>query len=264
MENTTIHHGTDERAALENLLVRSAGTDVPVLLQAKEVAKRLVKNDPSSANLAAFQRATTMLENAMHATTETSETFKTTGAVLRYLQEAGRKIEKTKLYDDAKKGLLRKEKGGFRKRDVDRYAASLPLASTPDGRNKDAEDRLRRKEEADIRIKEATARREELKTAIMEGRYVLREQVDQELAARAMALNMGLKSHCEASALDFVTAVGGKAKKAHALVQLIERTVDAACNEYAREIEFEVNLHADDIDDEGQEPCATAGTDAEE
>ncbi|WP_460031304.1 hypothetical protein [Megalodesulfovibrio paquesii] len=129
---------------------------------------------------------------------------------------------------------------------MDRYAASLPLETTPDGRTRDAEERQRRKEEADIRIKEAVARREERKTAVLEGRYVLREQVDQELAARAVAFNAGLKSQVEAAALDLVTSVGGRPTRARALVQALERIIDAASNEYAREMEFEVNIHADE------------------
>jgi len=249
MDKDVSCHGNDERGAIESLLAKSAGTDIPLLLQAKERLKNLIKNDPSSVNLAALQRATNMLENAMHTNTEKPGLFKNAGDALRYLQESGRKIEKTKLYEDIKAGLLRKEKGGFRRRDVDKYGASLPLTTTPDGRNKEAEDRQRRREEADIRIKEAVAKREELKTAVMESRYVLRDQVDQELAARAVAFNSGLKSQFEAAALDLVSLVGGKTKKTRTLVQTVERIIDAACNDYAREIEFEVNLH---IDDDGE------------
>ena len=248
--------GSDERAALESLLAKSAGTDIPVLLQAKEVAKRLVKDDPSSANLSALQRATTMLENAMQ-NNDGPDIFKNVGEVLAYLQESGRKIEKTKLYDDINAGLLKKTDRRFKRRDVDRYAAKLPLSTTPDGRVKDAEDRQRRKDEAEIRIKEATAKREELKTAVMEGQYVLREQVDQELAARAMALHSGLKSQFEAAALELVTKVGGDPKKSRALVAALEEVLDAACNEYARTIEFEVILG----DEEDEHEPDGSGTD---
>lgn len=233
--------GTDERAAMESLLARSAGTDIPVLLQAKEMAKRLVKEDPSSANLAALQRASDMLEKAM-SNNEAPEVFKNVGEVLAYLQECGRQIEKSKLYADIRSGKIKKIDKRFKKRDVDRFAASLPLATTPDGRVKDVEDRQRRKDEAEIRIKEATAKREEIKTAVMEGQYVLREQVDQELAARAMALHSGLKSQFEAAALDLVTRVGGDPKKSRALVAALEEVLDGACNEFARTIEFEVIL----------------------
>jgi len=246
----------EQRAALEQLLEKSRSTDLPVLLQAKETAKQMVRRDPSSANVAALSRITSMLEEAektMNDETESPEVFKSVGEVLRYLQEEkGRQIRKTKLYDDVKTGLLRKEDRKFRRIDVDKYAASLPLSSTPDGRVAEAEERLRRSEEADIRMKEARAAREERKNAILDGQYVPRADVDQELAAKAAVLNQGLKSRVEASALDLVNRVGGRPKRARLLVQDLSLLIDAACNEYAQPLEFEVTLYAlsEDDDDE--------------
>lgn len=239
----------EERAAIEDLLARSRKTDIPALLQAKEKAKQMLRTDPTVAPLLA--RLDSMLEKAeekaMATHDDTPDVFKSAGDVLRYLQEdAGRQIARTKLYEDVKKGLLRKEKRTFRKIDVDKYAASLPRSTTPDGRVADAEDRQRRKEEAEIRIKEAQAKREEKKNDILEGKYVLRDDVDQELAARAVALNMGLKSKMEAAALGLVTKVAGNPKRARTLVQAAEVLIDAACNEYAQPMEFEVILYADD------------------
>ena len=116
-ESKTIS-GAEAGAALEELLIRSRGTDIPVLLQAKELAKQAVRKDPSSANLAALQRATAMLENAesaMESEKQEAKVFKNVGAVLRYLQEEkGRQIAKSKLYADIQKGLLRKEDKAYR------------------------------------------------------------------------------------------------------------------------------------------------------
>lgn len=180
-------------------------------------------------------------------------TFKSVGAVLRYLQEdRNRQIEKSKLYADIKRGLLRKENKCFRQVDVDRYAGGLPLATTPDGRANDAEDRQRRKDEADIRIKEAQAVREEKKNAVIDGQYISREQVYQEFAGRAVALNTGLKSAFRAGALDMVQAVGGDTQKTELLVREAERLIDAASNDYSRELQFEVDLHAIDDGDDGE------------
>ena len=75
-ENQTTAAG-DRAALIESLLDQSRGTDIPVLLQAKEAAKKAVKDDPSNANLAALQRATRMLEDAQVGTTEKRETLKT-------------------------------------------------------------------------------------------------------------------------------------------------------------------------------------------
>lgn len=251
LEKKNDSNGADESAALERLLAQSAGTDVPLLLQAKEMAKQAVKRDPSSGNLSALERATKMLEAAMtvNESGEGPEIFKNVGAVLAYLDEAGRQIKKTKLYADIRKGLLKKQNNNFRKRDVDRYASSLPLATTPDGRSEAAAERLRRREEAEIRIKEASAAREELRTSILQGKYVLRDQVDQELAARAVALNTGIKSQLEAASLDLIITVNGKPEMAHPFTQALETIVDAACNEYAQLLDFEVDLSADDDSD---------------
>lgn len=232
----------EERAAIEKLLAQSRRTDIPALLQAKEKAKQMLRTDPTVAPLLA--RLDSMLEKAEEKAMATNEgvpeVFKNTGEVLRYLQEeAGRQIAKTKLYEDIKKGLLRKDKRNFRKIDVDKYAASLPRSTTPDGRVADAEDRQRRKELAEIRIKEAQAAREEKRNAVMDGKYVLLEYVDQELAAKAVALNMGLKSKVEANALELVTKVNGKPKRARTLVQEMEKLIDQASNEFAQPMELE-------------------------
>lgn len=250
-----VNPDAEKRAALDELLDRSRSTDIPILLQVKETAKQLVRREPSSANIAALHRVTAMLEAAERTmTTEEDgmpEVFKSVGDVLRYLQEdKQREIRRTKLYDDIKKGLLRKEKRTFRRADVDRYAASLALATTPDGREAEAADRLRRSEEAEIRLREARAVREEKKNSILDGKYVPRDDVDQQLAAKAAVLNQGLKSKIEASALDIVAAVGGKPKRARTLVQEMERIIDDACNEYAQPMEFEVTLYDYDEDDD--------------
>jgi hypothetical protein len=190
--------------------------------------------------------------------TETPEVFKSVGEVLRYLQEEkGRQVQKTKLYDDVKSGLLRKDNKKYRRIDVDRYAASLPQGTTPDGRNAEAEAMLRRREEAEVRIQEAHARTAERKDAIMAGAYVPRESVDQELAAKAATLNQGLKSRMEAVALDLVNAVGGKPKRARNMVQELEKIIDAACAEYAQPMEFEVTLY--DFEDDDEEGDADPG-----
>jgi site-specific DNA-cytosine methylase len=248
-----------EFGRIGQLLEKSRSTDIPVLLQAKETAKQMVRKDPSSANVAALSRVTAMLEDAEKAMsdTETPDVFKSMGEVLRYLQEEkGRQIKKTKLYEDVRSGLLRKEDRKFRRIDVDKYAGSLPLGSTPDGRVAEAEAMQRRREEAETRIQEAKARTAERKDAVMAGQFVPRADVDQELSARAATLNQGLKSKMEAAALDLVTKVGGKPKRARTLVQEMEKIIDDACAEYARVIEFEVTLY--DFDDEDDDDsCET-------
>ena len=226
---------------VEELLAKSASTDVQVLLTAKENAKRAALDDPSQANLAALDRASRMLESAMQATTN----LKDYRAILTYTEENGRKLKKTKLFDDIRKGRLKKQPDGtFKQRDVDRYMASLPMAGTPDIVAEKAADRQRRKEEADIRKAEAAAEREEFDLAVKKGKFVPREQVHLELAARAVTLASGLKTTFEAQHLDLVALVDGNPKKGAALMERLEAMLDEALNEYSREMEFEVAFEA--------------------
>ena len=235
---------------VEELLAKSASTDVQVLLTAKENAKRAALDDPSQANLAALDRASRMLESAMQATTN----LKDYRAILTYTEENGRKLKKTKLFDDIRKGRLKKQPDGtFKQRDVDRYMASLPMAGTPDIVAEKAADRQRRKEEADIRKAEAAAEREEFDLAVKKGKFVPREQVHLELAARAGTLASGLKTTFEAQHLDLVALVDGNPKKGAALMERLEAMLDEALNEYSREMEFEVTFEAEQTEAPEQE-----------
>lgn len=174
-------------------------------------------------------------------------------AVLAYVNENGRKLGKTKLYNDIGLGRLKKQSDGtFKQRDVDRYMASLPMAGTPDAVAEKAADRQRRKEEADIRKAVAAAEREEFDLAVKKGKFVPREQVNLELAARAVALASTLKTNFEARNLDFVAAVEGNPKKAASLVERLEAVLDEALNEYSRELEFEVTFTAESVETSGE------------
>lgn len=158
-------------------------------------------------------------------------------------EELNRKCGKTKLFEDIKLGRLKKQPdGSFRQRDVERYAASLPMAGTPDAVAEKAADRQRRKEEADIRKAEAAAKREEYDLAVKMGKYVPKSDVHLELAARAVTLSSSLKTAFESRNLDFIDAVDGNPKKGAALVELQSRILDEALNEYSQEMEFEVKF----------------------
>ena len=84
-----------------------------------------------------------------------------------------------------------------------------------------------------------------LKPSTSKGRYILKEQVHLELAARAVTLASGLKTAFEAQHLDLVALVDGNPRKGAALVEKLETMLDEALNEYSREMEFEVTFEAE-------------------
>ena len=225
------------------LVEKSASTDLQVLLTAKENAKRTVLAEPSAGNMAAFERASKMLESAMGA----QDALKNWNAALAYVRDAGRKLGQTKFFEDVRRGRLKKQPdGSFRRRDVDRYMASLPLRETPDGVVERAAERQRKKEEAEIRKLRADADLRELELAVRRGRYIAREEVYLELAARALALSSGIRTAFEARALELVDAVGGDPRRVTALLLALEGIFDAALNEYARDLEILVDLDLTD------------------
>lgn len=171
------------------------------------------------------------------------EQLKNWSAVLAYVREAGRKLGQTKFFEDVKRGRLKKQAdGSFRRRDVDRYMMSLPMLETPDGVVARAAERQRKKEEAEIRKIRADAELRELELSVRRGKYILREDVYQELAARALALSSGIRTAFEAHALELVEAAGGDPRKVTALSQALERIFDDALSDYARELEIIVDM----------------------
>ena len=225
-------------------LAQSAGTDIGVLLRAKEEAKRQVMEAPSQANLAALERAAKMLDAAQSVRTA----IKDANAVLAYIEEAGRKLKKTKLYEDIKIGRLKKQPdGSFKIRDVDRYAATLPTAGTPDRVAVDAAARQKRREAAEIRRIENAADREKFRHAVERGKFIARDQVFLELAGRAVTLAAGLKTAFESAVLDLIHMVEGNPKKAQNLTKAIEEKLDEAFNTYSQIEEFEILFTAPEM-----------------
>ncbi len=238
-----------DQKELAELLERSKGSDIKVLLAAKEKAKAKAAMDPSPSNMNALDRASRMLDSAMQEETK----LKDYQAVLRYVAENGRKLGQSKLYADVGKGRLKKQvDGSFRVKDVDAYMKTLAFAGTPDQVADKVADRMKRKEEADIRRAEAAARREEFNLEVAMGRYIRREEVYVELAGRAVALRDALKNGTEACALELVELVEGKPELSSGLLNRLGRLFDESLGEYARPLTLEVEFTELDEEEGGE------------
>lgn len=242
---------SDSMEELQELREKSRSTDQKVLLSIKESAKRAALEDPTNPQkAAAYERASKMLESAMQAQTN----FKNYKAVLAYAEECGRKVRQTKLYDDVAAGRLKKQPdGSFRRRDVDRYFASLPMLGTPDAVAEKAAERRRRREEEEIRRIKAGADKDEFTLAVQKGKFIAKERVHLELAARAVALSAGIKTSFEARSLEILEAVEGNPKKSSLLVDKLEAILDEAFNDYSREMELAVEFEQSETDRETEQ-----------
>ncbi|MDR2821202.1 MAG: hypothetical protein LBB60_11815 [Desulfovibrio sp.] len=229
-----------QKTGIDDLLERSSSTDIPLLLRAKEEAKRIVKDDPCAANLNALDRATKMLRDAMIQANDNGN-FTNMKDVLAYLVGSGRKISQSQLYKDLKSGFLRREKNkSFSRRNVDIYASTLPLVSMPEAEADELQELA--KNELSEKVARLREQREDMAfdRAVKQRKYILRDEVSLELASRAAALDIGLRGVFRLYAPEYVKLVGGDVSKVHELVAAFEKNLDAALNEYSRPMDFRV------------------------
>ncbi len=234
-----------EENGINKVIEKLDSQHLAALVKTESVALRNMTESPTEANIRAYKKAKEERQAAQDGESDAKQNanFKDAKAALAYIQEQGRKLGQTKMYEDIKAGLLRKQPdGSFRLRDVTRYLQSLPLSGTPDKVADKAADRQRKKEVAEIRRINAVADREEFSLAVAKGKYIPKEQVYLELAARAVTLAASLKTAFEAKATDMVYMVGGDPKKVAMLVEHLEKTLDEALNEYSREMTIEVTF----------------------
>lgn len=236
------------KSEIDSFIDKSKGTDKAFLLNAKEELKRKVKDDPSPSNLAALERVSKMLENAMIE----ARSFPTWNEALSYLKnEMNRKVEKSKLFRDIKGGKLKKQSdGSFKLADLNRYAGSLDLLTISDKKVDKTLELAETKLKEEIRRTKALADKEEFALKIKQGYFLPKDILYQELAARAMALSSTLKTSIESSALDCIHLVEGKPQKSNDFIIQMHQKIDDALSEYAKEIELDVTFEFTDDDDD--------------
>jgi hypothetical protein len=180
--------------------------------------------------------------------------FQTIADVLKYLKMAGWKVTKTSLYRHRDEGkLLPKEGGSFLRRDVDKYAKSFLKLQSTGKKARQLEDELQRKKlQAELDNLDLEHKRKKLQYDRELSKYILREEVDLQLAARAGILDAGLRHWIQSKVADWIRATGGDLKKAGELINLMMRDLDEHINSYALSREYEVVFdgEAEDVEAE--------------
>jgi len=169
--------------------------------------------------------------------------------VLSYLQETGWEIKKSTFYDQhCAKGKLTKNRAGvYTKRAVKKYAETWlthgGLGSTV---AVDEENLSRQKLVAEIsRIKTAEDR-DRFKLDVEKKRYIERDRMEQELAARAVVIDQGLEFFFRAKVDEMVALVGGVPDKAPLLLEMCIKEKDKQINQFARMDNFTIIIEDDD------------------
>jgi|SRR6056297_2616460 len=174
-------------------------------------------------------------------------TFKNRTAVVEWLKAKGYKVKKSKLYADAKAGLLRVENdGSVLMESVARYlehpeaGVKEHMETVEAGSDLEVKEYHRRAAIAKAKKTELEAKRLEFEMEKDAGRWLPREDLELEMAGRAAVLEQGFKNLVQVKAADWVHACGGDPKRAGELRAAINAELDGLLNEFARADAFQV------------------------
>lgn len=178
---------------------------------------------------------------------EPEEQFQDTkngAAVLRFLHNNGWNVEKTQFYQHVKQGkLARNDKGLFTRRAVLKYAKDwVRRSETGKKVGEEQTDLQRIKLEEEIERIRVQQRRDNFKFDVERGKYLLRAEVEQELAGRAVALDAGYNHMVYSRVQEFISVVGGDPGKANLLIECLLTARDDWFNQYASAMDFEIDL----------------------
>ncbi|NNF97967.1 MAG: hypothetical protein HKM93_01180 [Desulfobacteraceae bacterium] len=178
---------------LKDILAQSESTDIRTLLSAKENAKRNVLDNPSPANLRAFEKASQMLQKTMGGDTGGTR-YKNRAEALRVLQAKGYKIQHSKFYNDIDKKKLchMNPDGSITESALARYIndprTGLVRHDPIEDQDPGLQDLDRRKKEAEIKKIKLAIKKETFQYEKEQGLHMPRSQVEMEIVSRAIAL----------------------------------------------------------------------------
>jgi len=232
---------------------RSASTDLPVLLRAKEEAKKRMKDNPSKENVEAFRKVRDEVKRAADDAGRPAgdgRLFAKKGDALAYLQGRGFAIQKTKFYSDCKAGLLPADASGrFEEAVLLAYAANLPtVTKEEDGKLSAA---ARRRLESDADHKAEQAKWAKLRREKAEGKLVDKADVERGLAARAQFFKAQLENFGPLMGARIISAVGGEEAKLQEFLSLWEEATADLMDAWSADREFvsgPADAHADDAE----------------
>jgi hypothetical protein len=168
--------------------------------------------------------------------TDAPTTFKNTFEVLGHLKRAGFKIAKSKLYADAKVGLL--PAGPCTVEDVERYARRARLKRLAEVSGGELDRIARERSEAEYRLLQKKYEKLEFELQKDKGQYLPRAEFEQELSARAAVLMHGLRHLAQSRAAELMEV--GKEKGAQAVADRLQSEIEELLDDYANRETFQV------------------------
>lgn len=164
--------------------------------------------------------------------------FKSLHQVLQHLKDAGYKIGKSKLYEDAKKGAIRiNSDNSVLETEVRAYAGTLSRVA---GDIQDLNDIHIQKVVKEVELAGIKIERAKLDLDKDLDKYIPREDFEQELAARAMIFENGFRNLFATQAAEWIALVAGKPGKLPDFMRALNQALDGQLSAYATTRTFQV------------------------
>ena len=233
-------------------LERSAATDLPALLRAKEGAKKRMNDQPTKENIEAFRKVRDEVDKAT-ATGADGRLFAKKNDALAYLQGRGFAIQKTKFYADCKAGLVPTDAGGrFEEAVLLAYASALPTVVKEEDGKLSAEALRRISADADHKAEQAKLSR--MRREKLQGLLVDRGEVERGLAARAQFFKAQIENFGPLMGPRIIAAVGGDEAKLPEFLLLWEEATADWMDAWSKDREFVAQADESDAATDGIEP----------
>ena len=200
------------------------------------------KEKPTSATLRDWQESEAALKKYIESITEPQnsheQTFPSIPAVVDYLHAQGWKISTRTGYNHRDKKILMPRKDGkYYLSDIENYVRTGILSRLDGTKQESADHDLERKKKADADAAEYDARIKKIKAEAIEGKYVFREDMEEELAVQTSAFRNAIHTFIHAQAEDIVSFLSADVSRIPDLIEFLMARSDAHFFRYAEDWE---------------------------
>lgn len=222
-----------------------------ILFNAATKCAEAYQKDPTSGKLKDWQAAETAVNEFIGSQdskpADNTKAFKNRIAVVQYLKERGIRISKTKVYRDADRGKLRTQPdGSILLSDVDLYTRAYlsPKKKTSIDPEIEALQKAKLNEEI-LKLKAQNAKfahEREIET----GKYMLKSDLEFELAARAAVFDTMLRQMTASKVYEWIAIAKGDTNMTKDVMASINNEIDQLFDEYTRTDRFLVIFTTED------------------
>lgn len=237
-----------DKARIERLLEHAAAEEkatITTLFNASLRTLKAYQEDNSSGKLRDWQAAESALSGLASELEakyfKKPEAFANVMEALQFLKAQGYKVAKSKMYADAKKGLLKVlEDKSVLEADVLAYAVRAELEKTP-GKASAVDDSIfADKANAELELLEVRKKKLTFEYEKQMGLYLLKTDVHAEIAMKLGAIEAGFKHLVAVRLADWIEDARGDVKCCDELRETIYGEIDALLNEFCSFDELEI------------------------